>query len=1039
MDKTFEQGLDEIAKLAEYFRKYRSSYHAPDMKEAQVRKDLIDPMFTALGWDLENKNKVSPKYRDVIIEISLDIEGQRKSPDYAFRVGTTTKFYAEAKKCGVNIEKDPVPAFQLRRYAWSSKLPLSILTDFEELSVYDCTIRPGKSDKVSHGRINYYSFEEYPDKWREIWDRFSRDAVWSGSFDDFSGSKRGKRGSTEVDTEFLKEIEKWRVDLARNIAIRNSWLSQDDLNRAVQLTIDRIIFLRMAEDRELETYETILKLSETKDIYTRFIKDLCTKADAKYNSGLFDLKADKIYSNIKIDDKVLKPILQSLYFEFGSPYEFSAIPVEILGTVYERFLGRTITLTKEHRVRIEEKPEVRKAGGVYYTPSYIVDYIVKNTVGKMIEGKSPQELCGEKRAKDAHPFRVLDMACGSGSFLLGAYQCLLEHYLKWYSENKPEKYRSEVYAKTLRSGETQWQLTVSEKKRILTTHIFGVDIDRQAVEVTKLSLLLKVLEGEDDESLVRQLDWVSGINRALPNLDKNIKCGNSLIGTDYFTGTIPPDPEELKRINPFDWNLEFPDAMKSDGFDCVIGNPPYVRQEILGAGFKEYAHKNFCVYHGIADLYAYFLERGVSLLRPDGLFSYIVANKWMRANYGEPLRKWLKEQEIEEIIDFGDLPVFKGATTYPCIIRIRKSLALRQAQDKAETSSFAGASEDKQKRRGEISVVKMDTLKFTDLQEYVLTKRYPIQREILDDKGWSLSDERTQVLIAKIRAVGIPLGEYVKGKIYRGVLTGLNEAFVIDRATRNRLIREDKKSSEIIKPFLAGRDIKRYQPLQTENYLIFSKHGIDIKKYPAIEKYLNQFRTRLMPRPKDWKGKDWPGRKPGSYKWYEIQDTIDYYQEFEKPKIIYAEIATRGQFTFDSNSFFSDTTSYIMGSDSEYLLGILNSKLFTFLFSNTSSEIRGGFFRWKRQYISPIPIRMLDLSNSTDKAIHDHITHLVKSMLALHKQLASANSVSQREIIQRQIDATDAEIDRLVYELYGLTEEEIAVVEGAGGETGKKG
>jgi hypothetical protein len=252
---------------------------------------------------------------------------------------------------------------------------------------------------------------------------------------------------------------------------------------------------------------------------------------------------------------------------------------------------------------------------------------------------------------------------------------------------------------------------------------------------------------------------------------------------------------------------------------------------------------------------------------------------------------------------------------------------------------------------------------------------------------------------------------------------------VIDRATRQRLIREDKKSGEIIKPFLLGRDIKRYQSLQSERFLIFTKHGIDIKKYPAIEKYLNQFRTRLTPRPKDWKGKDWPGRKPGSYKWYEIQDTIDYYQEFEKPKIIYAEIATQGQFTIDSNSFFSDTTSYIMGSDSEYLLGILNSDLFTFLFSKTSSEIRGGFFRWKRQYICPIPIRMLDLSNSTDKAIHGQISQLVKFMLSLKKQLAMANSESQKEIIQRQVDATDAEIDRLVYELYGLTNEEIAIVE----------
>jgi type I restriction-modification system DNA methylase subunit len=1015
MNKTFEQGRDEIAKLCRYFETNQQAFLAPGVKEAHVRQSLIDPFFEALGWDVRNTAQVAPQYREVIPEDSLDVEGHQKAPDYTFRIGTLPKFYAEAKKCGVNINADPAPAYQLRRYGWSARVALSLLTDFEELGIYDCTLRPHPNDKASRARIQYFCFEEYPDRWRELWDKFSRDAVWSGAFDQFAASKR-KRGTSEVDAEFLKEIEGWRDVLARNIALRNPNLSSDDLNAAVQRTIDRIVFLRMAEDRGIEPYEQLMKLCERPDIYPRFMRDLCRKADEKYNSGLFHFQKeegvseppDRLTPRLMLDDKVFKPILQGLYFSHGSPYHFGVLPVEILGTVYERFLGKVIRLTAGHQAKVEPKPEVRKAGGVYYTPSYIVDYIVKNTVGKQIEGKSPTQLAGGNPPKaDKPPFRVLDMACGSGSFLLGAYRLLLDHCLKWYMENNPKKHPTAVQ-QNQRTGE--WRLMIEEKKRILTTHIFGVDIDSQAVEVTKLSLLLKVLEGETSETIHE--DFLISKKRALPNLADNIKSGNSLIGSDYFTGTLFPDPDELKRVNPFDWKQGFPDAMKSGGFDCVIGNPPYVRQETLGAGFKDYANRHYRVYHGIADLYAYFIERGVSLLRPDGLFSYIVANKWMRANYGEPLRKWLKEQEVEEIIDFGDLPVFKGATTYPCIIRIRKSHA------------------EAQRHREDISIVKMDTLNFTDLQEYALTKRYLVRRETLDDKGWSLSDERTRMLIAKIRAAGIPLGEYIKGKIYRGVLTGLNEAFVIDGSTRERLIAEDPNSAEIIKPFLAGKDIKRYQTLQTENYLIFARHGIDIKKYPAIERYLNQFKTRLMPKPKDWKGKEWPGRKPGTYQWYEIQDTIDYYQEFEKPKIVYAEIATQGQFTLDFDALFSDTTSYIMGSDSEYLLGILNSKLFTFLFSNISSEIRGGFYRWKRQYMCPIPIRMLDLSNSTDKNIHDKFVKMVISMLALHKQLATANSVAQKEIIKRQIDATDAEIDRLVYELYNLTPEEIAIVEG---------
>ena len=511
MSKTFEQAKSEVAGLCSYFATNRNAFFAPGVKEAHIRQSLIDPLFEALGWDVSNRERTAPQYREVIPEDSLDVEGQQKAPDYAFRVGTLTKFFAEAKKCGVNINADAGPAYQLRRYGWSAKVAVSLLTDFEELAVYDCTIRPAPGDKASRGRILYLRFDEYADRWREVWDIFSREAVWSGAFDQYASSKR-KRGTSEVDAEFLKEIEGWREALARNIALRNKDITSDDLNSAVQLTIDRVVFLRMAEDRGLESYGQLLKLCERDGIYHRFMQDHCRPADQKYNSGLFHFQKeagvseepDRISPKLAVDDKVFKQILQGLYFEHGSPYHFGVLPVEILGTVYERFLGSVIRLTPGHQAKVEEKPEVRKAGGVYYTPNYIVEYIVKHTVAKQIEGRSPAQLAGFPRSTASVPagssgrqdggatFRVLDMACGSGSFLLGAYRCLLDYCLKWYIEHKPESHRKAVY-KDPRTG--QWRLTIEEKKRILTTHIFGVDIDSQAVEETKLSLLLKVLEG----------------------------------------------------------------------------------------------------------------------------------------------------------------------------------------------------------------------------------------------------------------------------------------------------------------------------------------------------------------------------------------------------------------------------------------------------------------------------------------------------------------------------------------------------------------
>jgi len=466
------------------------------------------------------------------------------------------------------------------------------------------------------------------------------------------------------------------------------------------------------------------------------------------------------------------------------------------------------------------------------------------------------------------------------------------------------------------------------------------------------------------------------------------------------------DGEERYRINAFDWDMEFPEIMKAGGFDAVIGNPPYVRQEGLG-DLKEYFQRKYTVYHGMADLYAYFIEKGVSLLKDKGIFGYIVANKWMRANYGEPLRKWLKRQCIAQIVDFGDLPVFQQATTYPCILVIGK--------DKPPSVFIS---------------TQVKTLEFESLEGYVKENRHSVKLFTLDDTGWSLTDERSSALLNKLKKTGVPLKEYVKGKIYYGIKTGLNEAFVIDEETRNRLISEDPKSKEIIKPFLIGRDVKRYQSQKCNRFLIFTRRGIEIQKYPAIEKYLSQYKERLMPKPKDWKGSNWKGRKPGSYKWYEIQDAVDYYVEFEKPKIIVPCIVQNASYTLNDTGLYSNDKTSIIATDDLYLLGILNSRVADFIMHSISSTKQGGYFEYKPMYFSQIPIHTINSSDPSDKSYHDSMVALVKQMLELHKQSASAKTDHDKTAIQRQIDATDRQIDQLVYELYGLTEEEIRIVEG---------
>jgi hypothetical protein len=986
---------------------------------------------------MRNAAMVAPQYREVLPEDSLDVEGQQKAPDYTFRVGTLPKFYAEAKKCGVNIDRDPAPAYQLRRYGWSAKLALSILTDFEELAVYDCTVRPRQTDKASRARVFFYRSEEYADRWRELWDLFSREAVWSGAFDQYAASKR-KRGTSEVDTEFLKEIEGWRDVLARNTALRNEGLSSEDLNAAVQTTIDRVVFLRMAEDRRLEPSDQLLKLCERDDVYARFMRDLCRKADEKYNSGLFhfekevgtDEEPDRITPKLAVDDKVFRPILQSLYFEHGSPYHFGVMPVEILGTVYERFLGKVIRLTAGHQAKVEEKPEVRKAGGVYYTPSYIVDYIVKQTVGRRIEGRSPMQLAGLRNGKQ--PLRVLDMACGSGSFLLGAYQCLLDHCLKWYGEHSPGRHK-QVVNKDPRNA--HWRLTISEKKRLLTTHIFGVDIDAQAVEVTKLSLLLEVLKGETDESVSEQQRLFH--DRALPNLSDNIKCGNSLIGPDYFTGKLIADAEEMGRVNAFDWKRGFPDAMRAGGFDCIIGNPPYIRIQTM----KEWAPLEVEIYKelfcsartGNYDIYVVFIEQGLNLLNAKGHVGFICPHKFFNSKYGEPVRAIIAEgKHLSHVVHFGDQQIFDGATTYTCMLFLDQSPA--------------------------------DECRFVRLKDLIAWRTSENGKNLLPGEEfvaqgtisacqitaaeWNFQVGNGAALSAKLTGMSVKLGDIAD--VFVGLQTSADDVYIMEsvgESSRTHCLmskalgRKWVFEKRLLHPIVSGTDVGRYGTLPNRQYILFPYAVencratlIDFKtlerEAPKTAAYLLQNQKRLAGREKGrFRGSDW--HRLGRSQNLGIQQRI----KLCVPRLI---VQLHAAYDADGSHFLDNVDVGGVTLKPAYadlgltfLLAILNSRLMRWYFPRISAPFRGGWRSANRQFLSLLPICPIDFSEPLDKAKHDRILNLVGSMLSLHKHLAAAKSESQKIVVQRQIDATDAEIDRLVYDLYGLTAEEIAIVEGA--------
>jgi type I restriction-modification system DNA methylase subunit len=641
-----EAGKKIIAERVEEFEKNKAILTKKGHGETNIRSNYIDIMFNALGWNMKSHYEVVREFS----QRDKSTDGGTKKVDYAFKLNGKLKFFIEAKEASVDLEKDKAAIFQAKRYAYSSngKAPIVILTDFEEFRVFN-VIKAPLMDNTDRELLKSHTmkYTDYLEKWDLLWDTFSREAVENGSLDKLKG-KIDKNTKT-MDVDFLEQITSWRESLAKNIAIRNENLNVDEINEAVQRILDRLVFIRNLEDREIEPENTLLdKAKKAENIYKSIIP-IFNSLNTTYNGLLFKKHFSE---NIEVDDKTIKDIIRQMCYPV-SPFQFDVIEPEILGRIYEKFLGSKIRLTDNHRAKIEEKIEVRKAGGVYYTPEYIVEYIVQNTVGKRIEGLTPEEIKNIK---------ILDPACGSGSFLIGAYSYLLDYHHKWYSKNQKDKTYQADWYKT-KDGEIKVRL--DKRGDILRNNIFGVDIDKEATEVTIMSLYLKMLDDGFDKG-ERDLFFVKG--SILPDMIENIKCGNSLISSDYFDGKLEIDIHEMKEIKPFNWNSEFPFFSKHK-FDCVIGNPPYLYS--AGQYNSEYFSNRYKLSQYQTDFYVYFIEKSLNLSVKDGYFSFIVPDSWLNSQYFSLLRKNILTEHKLESISLFDFLVFEKVALENSIFIIR--------------------------------------------------------------------------------------------------------------------------------------------------------------------------------------------------------------------------------------------------------------------------------------------------------------------------------------------------------------------------------
>jgi len=982
---TKQAALDKIKSLITRFEDQYESYMNSEYNETKTRRDFIDPFFKALGWDIDNEAGYAEAYREVIHEDKVKVHGSTEAPDYSFRlVGGKRLFFVEAKKPSISVKNDIHPSYQVRRYGWSAKLPISIITDFEEFSIYDCTKKPKPEDKAAVARIKYLSFRDYIKEFDFIWDTFSKEQVLKGSFDKFLLSDTHKKGTATVDKDFLESLDRWRTYLAVNISWNNRTLDEDEINFIVQQTIDRIIFLRIAEDRSVEPYGTLKHAVKQGNLYQNLF-ELFQRADEKYNSGLFDFKKDKINRNVVIENKIIRTIINELYYP-ECPYEFSVLSVEILGSAYEQFLGKVIRITPAHHAKIEEKPEVRKAGGVYYTPQYIVDYIVKNTVGKLIEGKTPKEIS---------KIKILDPACGSGSFLIGAFQYLLDYHKDYYSENgKPS------IGKKDNPLTPDGHLTTAEKKRILLNNIFGVDLDVNAVEVTKLSLLIKCLEGETEASIKQQLHiWNE---RVLPTLENNIKAGNTLIEVDFYDSQL--DFGFDKKIKPFNWRNEFSDIIRNGGFNIILGNPPYFSLDIVSSEQKDYFAKKYSqIFTRQSNIYFFFIAKAKEILIKDGLLCFINERYYFNSKNAERFRKFvLDNYTITQIVDFQNIQIFDGVNTLTVINTFKNS----SDKNNVEIILFNQ------------SVRKLDEYK---IAKSSLSENFSIKQGKIDPADWTFSKENITKLKSKFK--NLPTLDKIVD-MGQGITAGKNEVFIVDKQT----IKDFNLEHKILKKYIKTRDIQRYHIQYRDLYLILTLEDTIIENYPNIIDYLSNFRKDLEKRYEF---------KTGKGKWYSVSvpRNLNLLKCMEK---IFTPLYAKGnKFALDDSgpngNFYILTDTYVLTKkieiDFKYLLALLNSKLLTYYNSKFGKLKRDGYYEYSRNTLSRFPIKLVDQNNPKEAEKAEEIIKLVDQIIILKKQLAAETLQSNISQIESKLDYLEKKVDQNIYDLYDLTEDQINMID----------
>lgn len=990
----FNESFEQIKPLVEKFRQNEAHYLSAKYQEAEVRQEFLDKFFVALGWDVYHDKQPNPYEREVRIEKSVMVQGRGKRADYAFYTApnfSQVRFMAEAKKPSRQLE-NAQDCFQAIRYGWNSNAPISVLTDFEQFLVLDSRYKPSIETAVNRiikeKSFRYTDFAD-EEKFREIYYLFSREAVAGNSLENFAASLKKGKGARQaklfntgiiqpIDEEFLAELDEQRVILAKAFKNRNSELDGEILTELTQRTLDRLVFLRFLEDKLVETDSVIDNLGKKSGSAWRdFIAEM-PRLNQIYNGTLF--RTHSILDNPEFapDERAFCQTRDWLA-HINSPYDFNSIPIHILGSIYERFLGKTIETT-DKRATVIEKPEVRKAGGVYYTPEYIVRYIVENTIGKLLfrvppsggaaSGAKPPKGGTQNKAtpEEIAEMRFADIACGSGSFLLGVFDYLIKYHVEYFSENETRRKKAVKDGLCRETIEGNLQLSINYKREILTNNIFGVDLDAQAVEVAQLSLYLKLLE---EETTATKQQFLTGFReQLLPKLDKNIVHGNSLIDYDILDGMLF-DTRELKQLNPLNFPETFPEIFKKGGFDAIIGNPPY------GAAFnsqtKRYFTEKFKFQNYQLDSYLLFLEKSFkNLIKQNGYWGMIIPNPWLTNVTQTLIRKFVVENTlIHEIVHFK-FPVFPKVTVDTEIVILQNN---KSENFESKVSIFNSATDFQDKNNSFIEIIHNQN----DWKK--------LSGEVIN----IFLSPKDKILLSKLKEKTIPLENYLNINVgIKPYQVGKGKPPQIKAIVQSRPFDSSFQETELHKKYLRGSDISRY---------IISPIEIRYIKYG------------------EWLAEPRPAANFNASEKLFMRQTGD---------------SLTG--CYDNSQYLCLNNMHVLVpkdnlENIKYFLGLINSKLLNWFHQSNNPEVGEALAEVKKTHVAQLPIRAIDFGNSGEKAAHDKIVGLVEQMLEAKKSLAEARIDKDRLFFERFCASLDKQIDALVYDLYELSAQERNIIE----------